>query len=101
METKNVVGYSIAPPSTNILMINDKLINGRWDEGEDEIVITVFAENPTYSIYGDIIYDNPKSREDLQIISDFISVKFKDKAIEKRVGWSTKNQFWSEWKIKK
>lgn len=98
----NVVSFSQHKfhPALNVVTLDGEQVNGLWVENEEEIKINMYAEHDLYDYYGNLLRDYSETRNKIKIVTEWIEQQFKDK-FEFRSGWSTKNQFWREWTIKK
>lgn len=99
----SVVSYSQHKfhPCMNVVTIDGEQVNGSWREDDEEIVIGMYAEHNMVDYYGNLLRDCSDTREKFKIVVEWIKETFKDKVIESTSGWSTKTQYWGQWKIKK
>ena len=88
-------------PNLNVVTIDGEQVNGLWVENDEEIKINMYAECDLHDYYGKLLRDTSDTRDKINIVKAWIYLNFFGKTIESRSGWSTKNQFWGEWTIKK
>ena len=88
-------------PHLNVVTLNGEQVNGLWREGQEFIEISMYAEHDMYDYYGKLLRDFSKSREQINAVESWIYETYKNHEILKTSGWSTKNQYWRAWIIKK
>jgi hypothetical protein len=61
----------------------------------------MYAETDLRDYYGNLLRDTSDTREKFNIVKAWVYLNFLGKTIEHKSGWSSHNQYWSEWTIKK
>ena len=85
----------------NLVTIDGEEVNGFWREDNEEIVIGMYAECDMVDFFGELIREFSDTRTKFNIVSHWIEETFKDSVVDITYGWSTKTQYWRNWKIKK
>lgn len=88
-------------PHLNVVTIDGEQVNGLWNEGEEFIGISMYASCNDYDYFGNLLRDHSDTRVKIDTVENWINETYKPENIIKTSGWSTKNQFWRAWIIKK
>ena len=87
--------------TTKSILIDGRSVNASYHEGKYDIVILMYASVDITDFYGNKLKDESQSREDVKVVGEWIEKEFADYSISTNTGWSTKNQWWKEWRISK